>query len=87
MGEKEGPALTGTAKEVFDELGVHKHRVRPIPWLDYLTHRQQEAVYMIERYDQYDGFLRAEVDLRLGKKPHSGSSNATRASRIHDRVG
>ncbi len=62
MDEREGPALTSVAKEVFDKLGWGRHHVRPIPWLDYLTRRQREAAHMIERYDQYNELLCTEVD-------------------------
>ncbi len=69
MDEKEGPALTGAAKEVFDTLGWGRCRVRPIPWLDYLTRCQREAVRIIERYDQYDELLCTEVDTYMREMP------------------
>ncbi len=69
MDEKEGPALIGTAKVVFDTLGWGRRRVRPIPWLDYLTRRQREAAYVIERYDQYNEALCAEVDTWMREMP------------------
>ncbi len=69
MDKKEGPALTDTAKMVFDTFAWGRCRVCPIPWLDFLTHCQHEAIYIIEWYDQYDEALWTKVDTWMEEMP------------------
>ncbi len=83
MDQEEGPALTGTARTVFDTLSAGRHRVRPIPWLDYLTRRQCEAVHVIERYDQYNDLLRAEVDTCMKEMPLVSVDTESRIGEEH----
>ncbi len=55
----------------------------PIPWLDYLTCRQREAVYMIEHYDQYNELLRTEVDTCMREMPLVSVDTESRIGEEH----
>ncbi len=61
--------LSGPARVVFDKFQGGRDYVRPIPWFDYLTRRQRQTVYIIDRYDKYTEQLRQDIDLWMREMP------------------